>query len=90
MVIGEDATLDDEMFGKQLVDWCERQSKLDNYGTFEVGEEVLEEMDEKDVFIVNMSKHNANKPVKYFKNRVNEVLITMCDLCFTFFKTVRK
>ncbi len=82
----EDTKVED-LFNLKLVEWCEYQSSNADYGTFTLDEKILKNLNESEVFIIDLREHCRTFPVRYFKNRMRDVFITMCKHCFSFFKT---
>jgi intraflagellar transport protein 122 len=82
----EDSGVED-LFNLKLVEWCEYQSSNVNYGMFTVDENILKNSNESEIFVIDLREHCRSFPVRYFKNRMKDIFITMCKHCFSFFKT---
>lgn len=82
----DDANVED-LFNLKLVEWCEYQSSNADYGMFTVEENILKNAIESEIFIMDVRHNCKSFPVRYFKNRMKDVFITMCKHCFNFFKT---
>jgi len=77
----------DDLFGMKLVEWCESQVSNEEYGTFEVDEEILMNLNESEVFVVDSRPVCPTYVVRFFKNRMHDMAITMCKKCYKFFST---
>jgi hypothetical protein len=77
----------DDFFNLKLVEWCEYQSSNVDYGLFTVDETILKKSSESEIFIIDMRKYCKTCPVRYFKNRMKDIFITMCKFCYNFFKS---
>jgi hypothetical protein len=56
---------------------------------FEVDEDVLMNINENEVFILDMRGICPSSCVRYFRNRMKDLPISMCNQCFKFFNTVK-
>ena len=79
----------------KLVEWCENQISNEDYGVFEVDEQILMNLNESEVikcrlkvYIIDLRKICPSYTVKFFKNRMTDISITMCNTCNKFFHTV--
>ena len=68
-----------------MLEQLEGQTSSGSYHPVEVDDSTLSHMRYEEVFIVDHSKFCPNKPVRFFKNMVPEVPITMCEQCCKFF-----
>lgn len=75
-----------DLFESKLIEFCESSVGKEEYGKFIVDSEILKEIKESDVFIVDNVKNCATQPIKYFKNRMKDIFINMCNSCFRFFR----
>jgi hypothetical protein len=76
-----------DIFGERLSQWSERMSGQEDYGVFTVDEATLKSMNESEVFVIDLREQCKSFPVRFFKNTVSDVFITMCKFCHTLFKT---
>jgi intraflagellar transport protein 122 len=82
-----DDTSVEDLFNLKLVEWCEYQSSNSDYGVFTVDEKILRNSNESEIFIIDLREHCRSFPVRYYKNRMKDIFITMCKHCYSFFKT---
>jgi intraflagellar transport protein 122 len=86
LVIQQDDNNDD-LFGMRLVEWCESKVSNEDYGIFQVDESILRSLNETEVFIIDLRSLCKSIPVKFYKNRMKDIFITMCKFCYRFFRT---
>ena len=80
---------DQDLFEMRLVEWCETQVSNEKYGLFEVDEDVLVNLNDSEVFIVDLRKICSSFSVRFYRNRMRDIPISMCNQCFKFFNTVK-
>lgn len=90
MLIVNNQNNEQDLFEIRLVEWCESQVSNEKYGVFEVEEDVLLNMNENEVFILDLRKVCPSFSVKFYRNRMKDIPISMCSQCFKFFNTVIK
>ena len=76
----------DDVFETKLIEFCESNIGKDDYGKFFVDLHTLDELREADVFIQNNQDQCLSQPVRYFKNRMKDMILNMCKVCFRFFR----
>jgi len=80
----------EDLFNLKLIEWCDSQIGNDDYGVFPLDESVLKKLNENEVFIVDRRNYCKSIGVKFYKNRMKDIFITMCKFCYQFFRTVRR
>ena len=77
---------EEDSFGHKLVEWCEQQVSNEDFGVFECDEVVLKGMNPLEVFIVDCKGYCESQPIRYYKNRMKDIFVSMCSACFRFFR----
>lgn len=80
-----DEQQNDDLFGMKLVEITENAG--DEYSVLVIDEDILRTLNESEVFIIDLRLQCSNYPVRFFKNRMKDVFITMCKFCYHFFRT---
>ena len=76
----------DDLFEGKLIEFCERNVGKEDYGKFTIEEEVIKQMKESDVYIVDNTQNCPSQPIRFYKNRMKDIMINMCCYCFKFFR----
>ena len=77
--------MENDLFTQKMLQQLESQVNPDSNKPVEVDENVLIHMRYEEVFIVDYSKYSSKMPMKFYKNMVPDVPITMCECCCKFF-----
>lgn len=83
--LNNDDDLENDLFTQKMLEWLETQVSPDTYKAVEVDERILKSLRYEEVFIVDYSQFCPTQPLKFFKNMVPDVAITLCDRCCQFF-----
>lgn len=76
----------EDLFENALIEWCDINTGKNEYGDFYINEDILSAMKESEVFILDNQKKCESQPIRYFKNRMKDIFIVMCHICFRFFR----
>ena len=76
---------ENDLFNMRLLEWMSTQLTPENYEPVPVDANILVNMHNEEVFIVDMTHICPSYPLRYFKNMVPDVAITMCENCCKFF-----